>query len=73
MQDNTVKNLTSNPLLDPKGNDSGSLLFVLSIVAYLATIALMFSLSMNRISASWNTSLKNTATVQILVDNPRLR
>ena len=72
MQDNTVKNLTSNPLLDPKGNDAGSLLFVLSIVAYLATIALMFSLSMNRISASWNTSLKNTATVQILVDNPRL-
>ena len=73
MQDNTVKNFTSNPLLDPKGNDSGSLLFVLSIVAYLATIALMFSLSMNRISASWNMSLKNTATVQILVDNPRLR
>ena len=72
MQDNTVKNFTSNPLLDPKGNDAGSLLFVLSIVAYLATIALMFSLSMNRISASWNTSLKNTATVQILVDNPRL-
>ena len=30
MQDNTVKNFTSNPLLDPKGNDSGSLLFVLS-------------------------------------------
>ena len=73
MQDNTVKNFTSNPLLDPKGNDSGSLLFVLSIVAYLATIALMLSLSMNRISASWNMSLKNTATVQILVDNPRLR
>lgn len=73
MQDNTVKNFTSNPLLDPKGNDAGSLLFVLSIVAYLATIALMFSLSMNRISASWNISLKNTATVQILVDNPRLR
>ena len=73
MQDNTVKNFTSNPLLDPKGNDSGSLLIVLSIVAYLATIALMFSLSMNRISASWNISLKNTATVQVLVDNPRPR
>ena len=73
MQDKSIKKLSSNPLLDPNSNNARSLVFTLSIVAYLATIALLFSVTMNRMSTSWNTALENSATIQILVENPTLR
>ncbi len=73
MQDKSIKKLTSNPLLDPNSNNARSLVFTLSIVAYLATIALLFSVTMNRMSTSWNSALENSATIQILVENPTLR
>ena len=61
------------PLLSAQADNARSLIIVLSIMAFLATLALLFSLSADRLRKNWQGELGRSVTVQIMVDNPELR
>jgi len=61
------------PLLSAQSDNARSLIIVLSIMAFLATLALLFSLSADRLRKNWQGELGRSATVQIMVDSPELR
>lgn len=61
------------PLLSAQSDTARSLIIVLSIMAFLATLALLFSLSADRLRKNWQGELGQSATVQIMVDSPELR
>ena len=72
---NTVLPQASSPqpLLSAQADNARSLIIVLSIMAFLATLALLFSLSADRLRKNWQGELGRSVTVQIMVDNPELR
>ena len=72
---NTVLPQASSPqpLLSAQADPARSLIIVLSIMAFLATLALLFSLSADRLRKNWQGELGRSVTVQIMVDNPELR
>ena len=63
----------SYPLLDVKQDDARTLIIVLSIMAFLASLALIFALSAKKLKADWQKELEQSATIQILLDDPDLR
>jgi len=73
MNDMTPHNMPSQPLLSTQSDNARSLIVVLAIMAFLATLALLFSLSADRLRANWQGELGRSATVQIMVDSPELR
>ena len=72
---NTVLSQPSSPqpLLSAQADNARSLIIVLSIMAFLATLALLFSLSADRLRKNWQGELGRSVTVQIMVENPELR
>jgi len=66
-------NTTSQPLLSGHSDNARSLVIVLAIMAFLATLALLFSLSADRLRKNWQGELGRSATVQIMVESPDLR
>lgn len=73
MNDITPHNMSSEPLLSAQSDNARSLVIVLAIMAFLATLALLFSLSADRLRNNWQGELGRSATVQIMVDSPELR
>lgn len=69
----TPHNVSSQPLLSPQSDNTRSLIIVLAIMAFLAALALLFSLSADRLRKNWQGDLRRTATVQIMLDNSELR
>lgn len=61
------------PLLSKQADTGRSLVIVLAIMAFLATLALLFSLSTDRLRKNWQGQLGSSATVQIMVDSPETR
>ena len=61
------------PLLSAQADNARSLVIVLAIMAFLATLALLFSLSADRLRKNWQGELGSSATVQIMIDSPDLR
>lgn len=60
-------------LLSSQADNARSLVFVLSIMAFLATLALLFSLSADRLRKNWQGELGSSATVQIMIESKELR
>ena len=58
-------------LLSAQADNARSLVFVLSIMAFLATLALLFSLSADRLRKNWQGELGSSATVQIMIESRR--
>lgn len=73
MNDIPPHNMPSEPLLSAQSDNARSLIIVLAIMAFLATLALLFSLSADRLRNNWQGELGRSATVQIMVDTPELR
>jgi len=73
MNDIAPHNTSSQPLLSTQADNARSLVIVLAIMAFLATLALLFSLSADRLRKNWQGELGRSATVQIMVDSPELR
>jgi len=67
------ENTSAQPLLSAKIDNARSLIIVLAIMAFLATLALLFSLSVDRLRKNWQGELGRSATVQIMVDSPEVR
>ena len=63
----------SQPLLSSQSDNARSLIVVLAIMAFLAALALLFSLSADRLRKNWQGELERSATIQIMVDSPELR
>lgn len=63
----------AQPLLSAQADNARSLVIVLAIMAFLASLALLFSLSADRLRKNWQGELGQSATVQIMVDSPDLR
>ena len=60
-------------LLSEQADNSRSLIVVLTIMAFLATLAVLFSLSANRLKQDWQGDLERTATVQLMLENIETR
>ena len=60
-------------LLSAQADNAKSLIFVLSIMAFLGTLALLFSLSADRLRKNWQGELGSSATVQIMIESKELR
>lgn len=73
MNDIAPHNTTSEPLLSSQSDNARSLVIVLAIMAFLATLALLFSLSADRLRKNWQGELGRSATVQIMVESAELR
>jgi len=63
----------SQPLLSASADNARSLIVVLTIMSFLAALALLFSLSADRLRKNWQGELGRSATVQLLVDGPALK
>lgn len=73
MNDIAPHTASSQPLLSPQSDNSKSLILVLAIMAYLATLAMLFSLSADRLRKNWQGELGRSATIQIMVESTELR
>lgn len=73
MNDITPQSAAPQPLLSAQADNARSLVIVLAIMAFLATLALLFSLSADRLRKNWQGELGRTATVQIMVDSLETR
>ena len=73
MSDIAPQNMTPQPLLSAQSDNARSLVIVLAIMAFLATLALLFSLSADRLRKNWQSDLGRSATVQIMVETAELR
>ena len=60
--------LAVQPLLNQKQDNARALIMVLAVMAFLATLALLFALSTERLKQSWQSQLQQTATVQLMLD-----
>jgi len=67
------QNPSPQALLSSQSDNARSLIVVLAVMAFLAALALLFSLSADRLRKTWQGELGRAATVQIMIDNPDLR
>ena len=65
--------LAVQPLLNQKQDNARALIMVLAVMAFLATLALLFALSTERLKQSWQSQLQQTATVQLMLDTEATR
>ena len=72
MNDVVPHNITPQPLLSAQSDNARSLIIVLAVMAFLAALALLFSLSADRLRKNWQGELGRSATVQIMVDSADL-
>lgn len=63
----------SFPLLDTRHDNARTLMTVLIIMAFLASLALVFALSAKRLQTNWQHELDRTATLQVMIENSDVR
>ena len=73
MTDMSPQSSPPQPLLSAQSDNARSLVIVLAIMAFLAALALLFSLSADRLRKDWQGELGRSATVQIMVDSLETR
>lgn len=73
MSDSFPQSTPPQPLLSGQADNARSLVIVLTIMAFLAALALLFSLSADRLRKDWQGELGRSATVQIMVDSSETR
>ena len=73
MSNSPSSHATPQNLLSGQADNARSLIFVLTIMAFLATLALLFSLSSDRLQKNWQGELDRSATVQIMVESTETR
>jgi len=61
------------PLLDTRQDNARTLITVLAIMAFLASLALVFALSANRLKTDWQDDLGRSATIQVMLENSEAR
>ncbi len=66
------ENTASQPLLNTAADNARSLIIVLAIMSFLAALAILLSLSADRLGKNWQGELQRTATIQLLVSSPEL-
>ena len=71
--DNNADIPNSYPLLDTRHDNARTLMSVLTIMAFLASLALVFALSAKRLQTNWQDELERTATLQVMIENPEVR
>ena len=64
---------SAQPLLPERMKNARALLCVLIIMAYLASLALLFARGAERLSSDWRAQLTNSATVQVIITTPESR
>ena len=57
------------PLLNSRQDNARTLMTVLAIMAFLASLALVFALSAQRLKNNWQDELGKSATIQLMIDN----
>lgn len=73
MTDILPQNTSPQPLLNRQTDNARSLIIVLMIMAFLGSLALLFSLSADRLRENWQGELERSVTVQIMVENSETR
>ena len=61
------------PLLNPRQDNGRALVMVLSVIAFLAALSLLFTLSAERLKRSWQSQLTQSATVQLMIETDAAR
>ena len=73
MTDNIADIPSAYPLLNTRHDNARTLITVLTIMAFLASLALVFTLSAQRLKTQWQDELGSSATLQIMIENPEIR
>ena len=61
------------PLLNTRQDNARTLITVLAIMAFIASLALVFALSANRLKTDWHSDLSRSATIQVMLENSEVR
>ena len=61
------------PLLNARQDNARTLITVLAIMAFIASLALVFALSANRLKTDWQSDLSRSATIQVMLENSEVR
>ena len=73
MKDNISDIPSAYPLLNTQHDNARTLVAVLTIMAFLASLALIFALSAQRLKTNWQNELGSNATIQIMIENSEIR
>ena len=71
--DNPAHTPPVQPLLNPRQDNGRALVMVLSVIAFLAALSLLFTLSAERLKRSWQSQLTQSATVQLMIETDAAR
>ncbi len=71
--DNRADIPSAYPLLNTRHDNARTLITVLAIMTFLASLALVFALSAQRLKSNWQDELRSSATIQIMVENPDMK
>lgn len=61
------------PLLNSRQDNARTLITVLAVMAFLASLALVFALSAQRLKSNWQDELGRSATVQLMIDDAEMK
>jgi len=61
------------PLLNTRQDNARTIITVLAIMAFIASLALVFALSANRLKTDWQSDLSRSATIQVMLENSEVR
>jgi len=61
------------PLLDTRHDNARTLMTVLTIMAFLASLAVVFASSAQRLKTNWQDELDRTATIQVMLEEPEVK
>ncbi len=71
--DNIADIPSAYPLLNSRQDNARTLISVLVIMAFLASLSLVFALSAKRLKNNWQDELGKSATVQLMIDNSEMK
>jgi len=64
---------TIHPLLNTRQDNAKTLILVLGVMAFLASLAFIFLLSAQRLQDNWQNELGRSATIQVMLENAEVR
>ena len=59
--------------MNTRQDNARTLITVLAIMAFIASLALVFALSANRLKTDWHSDLSRSATIQVMLENSEVR
>lgn len=71
--DNIADIPNAYPLLNSRQDNARTLITVLVIMAFLASLALVFALSAQRLKNNWQDELGKSVTIQLMIDNNEMK